>query len=214
MSLLRHFLVKGNYEYENRFKKHKKQNKYEWLFFFEYAQYFSTFNNKILCLNIEDELICIRIQNSNLPHLIGLQYAYDKKSNKSKYKGEKGFQLLLNDKITLSQFKNRVKRNNIVSNGKKVTWDMILNRIEWLPYFFNNITKKPQIKKNEENSNVKTSMKEDYFYYKIKEKEYLILSLLKVGKTYSMESFIVYDNIRFLGNLPSRNIKEIYWSNL
>lgn len=37
------------------------------------------------------------------------------------------------------------------------------------------------------------------------------MSLLKTGKTYSPQTFIVNDGIRLLGVLPNIEIKNIYW---
>lgn len=70
--------------------------------FSEYAKYFAICNGKVLCAKFEDETIEIKIGNNQLPHLIGLQYVYDKQANERNYKGEKGFQLLLNDDINIS----------------------------------------------------------------------------------------------------------------
>lgn len=58
---------------------------------------------------------------------------------------------------------------------------------------------------------VNTLISGDYFCFRYEEKEYLIMSLLKTGKTYSPQTFIVNDGIRLLGVLPNIEIKNIYW---
>lgn len=179
--------------------------------FSDYALYFSQFNNKILCIETVDEVMQIKITTAQLPHLIGLQYAYDKQSNKSKFKGKNGFQILLRNEINLDLFENRIKRNKPSANNKRITWDMILSRIEWLPYFFNNISKKPRMKENKEERLINSSLKGDYFYFKVNKNEYLILSLLKIMDKYVLESFIVYNDIRYLGDLNEVHIKYVYW---
>lgn len=179
--------------------------------FHEYALYFFQFDNKILCIETVDKMLQIKISTTQLPHLIGLQYAYDKQRHKSKYKGKNGFQILLNNEIDLDMFENRIRRNRPTANHKRITWDMILSRIEWLPYFFNNISKKPRMKENREERLINSSLKGDYFYFKVNSNEYLILSLLKIGEKYTLESFIVYNDIRYLGDLNEVCIKNVYW---
>lgn len=189
-------------------KKRIDMNEYS---FQEYARYFFQFHEKILCIETIKETIEVKIQKSQLPHLIGLHYAFDKQSNKSNFKGEKGFQLLLNNGINLETFKNRIRRNRPKANNKQITWDMILARIEWLPYFFNTISKKPRVRENKKERLVNSSLKGDYFYFKINRNEYLILSLLKIGRKYTLESFIVYDDIKYLGDLNEVDIINVYW---
>lgn len=77
--------------------------------------------------------------------------------------------------------------------------------------FFNNISKKPRMKQNKKERLVNSSLKGDYFYFKVKENEYFILSLLKIGKRHTLESFIVYDDIRYLGDLNEIEIINVYW---
>lgn len=96
-------------------------------------------------------------------------------------------------------------------NGKIITWEMILDRIEWLPCFLNNISKKPRLKQNQPNRIVNSSMKGDFFYFKIENYTYLILSILKVGKRYTLKSFVVYHSIDFLVDLKEIEILDIYW---
>lgn len=90
--------------------------------FSEYALYFSQFNNRILYIETTHTSLEIKIDNTQLlPHLIGLQYAYDKQSNKAYFKGKKGFQILLQNQIDLKTFENRVKRNRPTANHKHIT---------------------------------------------------------------------------------------------
>lgn len=77
--------------------------------------------------------------------------------------------------------------------------------------FFNNISKKPRMKENREERLINSSLKGDYFYFKVNSNEYLILPLLKIGGKYTLESFIVYNDIRYLGDLNEVCIKNVYW---
>lgn len=180
--------------------------------FQEYAEYFNTFHGRKLLIKTENEDILLKMDNNNLPHLIGLHYAYDKLEHQKKYKGKKGFELLLNNEITIAEFRNRVKKNNKhFATKKSISWDMILDRIEWLPFFFNSITKKTRLRENKANRLVNSSLNGNYFYFKVEENLYLILSCKKINKNFILESFIVYDNIRYLGDLDELNIIDVYW---
>ena len=186
--------------------------------FKEYSDYFKQFDSKKLCIEMTDgEEIIVLFKVSLLPHLIGLQYAYDKKSNRKYYKGEKGFNLLNNSEETFNSsiFKHRINANKEKIGGKIISWeDDILPRIEWLPCFLNNIEKQTTLKKNVESGKhplVNTLISGNYFCFQNENKEYLIMSLLKTGKTYSPQTFIVNDGIRLLGVLPDIEIKKVYW---
>lgn len=88
---------------------------------------------------------------------------------------------------------------------------MILARIEWLPYLLNNISKKPRLRQNQKERLVNSSLRGDYFYFKVEEREYLILSILKIKRRYTLESFIVYDDIRYLGELTEIEVYNVFW---
>lgn len=181
----------------------------------EYAEYFHLFNKKVLCLTLETKQIEICFYDSQLPHLIGLQYAYTKKVSTKQLRGQIGFQLLLDGKIDFLTFERRIRINRPISNGKIITWDMIKARIEWLPYFLNTIVKTPRMKQNLAQYNlVKSSLKGDYFYFKMNDSLYLILSLLLIKDRYKPESFIVYDDAKFLIGLPEIPITVTKWKEL
>jgi len=59
--------------------------------FHEYALYFCQFDNKILCIETVDKVLQIKISTTQLPHLIGLQYAYDNKGINQNIKGRMDF---------------------------------------------------------------------------------------------------------------------------
>lgn len=179
--------------------------------FKEYAEYFHLFHKKILCIVLVDRIIEVVITDAQLPHLIGLHYAYTKKSSQKEFKGQKGYDKLLENKIDIKTFQKRVIKNKVKCNGKIITWEMILDRIERLPCFLNNISKKPRLKQNQPNRIVNSSMKGDFFYFKIENYTYLILSILKVGKRYTLESFVVYHSIDILIDLKEIEILDIYW---
>ena len=67
------------------------------------------------------------------------------------------------------------------------------------------------MRENKKERLVNSSLKGDYFYFKINRNEYLILSLLKIGRKYTLESFIVYDDIKYLGDLNEVDIINVYW---
>lgn len=89
--------------------------------FQEYCLYFHQYNNRVLCIETSMGIIEVKVEDSQLPHLIGLQYAYDKLSNKKNYRGINGYNLLKNNCITVDQFKNRIQRNRPEAGRKMIT---------------------------------------------------------------------------------------------
>lgn len=180
----------------------------------EYVSYFKKYDGKFLCILTEEKFIRVKFCIYNLPHMIGLQYAYDSQNNKKSFKGKLGYEKLLNNKITFNQIKKNVNKNKITSNGKRITWSNIQSRIELLPFMFENMTNNPRIrtKINDEMTLVNSQLKGDYYYFKYNDRNYLILSLAKINdSSYTIETFIVYDNIRFLGPQRELNILNVYW---
>lgn len=186
--------------------------------FKEYSDYFLKFDNKLLCVKKKDgDKIIVKFSKQQLPHLIGLQYAYDKKTNSKSFKGIRGFELLNNSTplITPILFKNRINANRIRVNNKIIDWNIdILPRIEWLPAFLNSIDKNAKLKNNNRNKEhplINTLIRGDYFYYKCSQKDYLIMSLLRTGHSYTPETFVVNNGVRLLGALDDIEFINIYW---
>ena len=81
---------------------------------FEYVNLFNKFFNRKLNIVIKDEntikIINVSFSKSQLPHLMGIQYAYDKKSSQKNYKGMNAYHLLINNQISFNDIKNNVNK--------------------------------------------------------------------------------------------------------
>lgn len=172
----------------------------------EIAEYFEKFDKFLCIITTEKSIIKFLIHKNMLPHLIGLQHIY--KNNY--YKGIKGFEKLKTGEITYNDIKN-------YSNSKKNKdiIDNITKRIEYLPMFFNTITKKTKLKIIDKNKIARnTLLKGNYSLYKnIFEKNkviYPMLSIKNINVNLSIiETFIVENNISLLGALNNETILNI-----
>jgi len=173
----------------------------------EIAEYFEGFDNYILLIETELKTFKIKIHKNIFPHLIGLQYF----SNHKKYKGEEGFENILNNKVKLRDIKNVIKYNK---KYNKILNNIIL-RIEYLPMFFNTINNKLRIKKVEKDKLARnTLLKGNYLLFKpIKHKRIILFPLLSLknikNDIYVIETFIVEENINLLGALHEEKIIDI-----
>lgn len=186
---------------------------------FEYVEFLRSFKEKNVIIRfIEDEeikTIKVRIDYTQLPHLIGFQYAYEKKANKYKYYGKLAIDTF--ERISFKEIERNINKNKIKigndKNSRYISWDIdIKPRFEYLPFALNTICSKYSLKKqieSEEARLVKTKMRGKYFYYKFTNKDYLIFSLIKTKVTYTFESFIVNDGLRFLGALDTLEVIDV-----
>lgn len=180
----------------------------------EYVDFIKRFNNRILYIKYRYQNkvydMNIKINTSQLTHLMGFHYAYDTLSNKNRFRGKNSLNTLC--KIDFGQIRKNIKKNKPYINGKLISWEKdILPRIEYLPMALNTLEKRYKLKKrNDNNILVKTKLKGHYFYYKItNENVYLIFSIIPISKSYTFESFIVNDGIRLLGPLDDLDIIDI-----
>lgn len=167
------------------------------------AEYFEKFNNYLCIITTETKIIKFKIYKDSLPHLIGLHHIYKNKY----YKGINGFQKLKNEKITIQNIKKV-----IYSKTNKDLVENILNRIEYLPMFFNTIQTKTKLKNIDKNKTIRnTLLKGNYALYKNSSKNiYPLLSIKNINKNLSIiETFIIENNISLLGALKSEKILNI-----
>lgn len=185
----------------------------------EYVEFLKSFKEKNLIIrffeNNKIKTIRVRIDYTQLPHLIGFHYAYEKESNKYKYYGKLAIESF--DKLSFKEIARNVEKNKIRmgsnANSRIIKWETdIKPRFEYLPFALNTICSKYSLKKQEDNEDirlVKTKLKGKYFYYKFTNKDYLIFSLLKTKRSYTFESFIVNDGLRFLGTLDTLEVIDV-----
>ena len=171
----------------------------------EYAEYLErNYNGKYLTIVTKSETIKIKLDNEVFPHLIGMQYCYSKQRNKHKYKGADGFIKLKSGEITLEMLRNNYRKNN----ESQLSWeDRILPRIEWLPCFLNSISKKEYHLCENDKTSDDSILNGDYLLFKFGRDKYAILSIIKVGKTYSCESFFYNSGLNYYN--PSKEIDII-----
>lgn len=124
----------------------------------EIANYFRKYDNCTFLISTSNQLIKFRISISILPHLIGLQYAY----NGTEYRGEKGFYKLLCGEITYSDVRMRINHN-----GSNISIKNIRDRIEYLPMFLNLLGKNNIIKFiDNDKKNIRTKIKGNILLYR------------------------------------------------
>lgn len=177
----------------------------------EIALYFKEFNGYIIKIETATKCIKVKIDENTLPHILGLQYAFENKKNSREYKGAKGFEKLVNGKITIEELERNIKKNKT----SKVSWKMIQRRIEYLPMFLNNLTRRSRLKViSSEEICRNSALKGKYAIFKLIYENgktiFPMFSLKEVeeGKIV-IETFIIEDNISFLGPLEEENILNI-----
>lgn len=177
----------------------------------EYAKYFEKFHGYILIIETNNFVIKTKIEKNALPHILGLHYAYANKKDSKDYKGKNGFDKLINGKISLEELKMNIKN----SSTSKVGWKMIQRRIEFLPMFLNTIQRKTRMKViMADKISRKSLIQGKYALFKTAyEKNKMIFPMLTLKELSNskiiIETFIVEDNITFLGALNEINIENI-----
>lgn len=177
----------------------------------EIALYFEHFNGYTLKVETNTISFKVKIDKNTLPHMLGLQHAYANKKDSREYKGKKGFEKLKNGKVTLEELKYNIKNNK----KSKVSWKMIQRRIEYLPMFFNNIERRTRLKIISENKICRNSLLRGKYaifkpIYEEKKTIFPMISLKEIeDKKIVIETFIIEDNISFLGGLEEETIKKI-----
>lgn len=177
----------------------------------EIALYFEKFNGYTLKIETNTYSIKVKIEASTLPHILGLQYAFANRKDSREFKGQKGFEKLKNGKITLSDLKNNIKKNP----KTKVSWKMIERRIEYLPMFLNTLEKRTRLKIISSQGICRNSSLKGKFaiFKQLDENNKTIFPMLSLkeineGKIV-IETFIIEDNISFLGYLDEEKIQKI-----
>lgn len=177
----------------------------------EIALYFKKFDGYIIKIETATKNIKVKIDKNTLPHILGLQYAFENKKNSKEYKGEKGFKKLENGKISINELETNIKKNKT----SKVSWKMIKRRIEYLPMFLNNLTRRTRLKViSSEEICRNSSLKGKYAIFKqIHENSKTIFPMLSLKEIEDnkivIETFIIEDSISFLGHLEEENIEKI-----
>ena len=177
----------------------------------EIALYFERFDGYIIKIDTLTKSIKVKIDENTLPHILGLQYAFANKRDSREYKGAKGFEKLKNGKITVEDLEKNIKRNKT----SKVSWKMVKRRIEYLPMFLNSLERRTRLKIISSKEICRnSSLKGKYAIFKtIYENDktiYPMLSLKEVDEEkIVIETFIIEDNISFLGYLEEESIQKI-----
>lgn len=177
----------------------------------EIALYFERFDGYIIKIDTVTKSIKVKIDENTLPHILGLQYAFANKRDSREYKGAKGFEKLKNGKITVEDLEKNIKRNKT----SKVSWKMVKRRIEYLPMFLNSLERRTRLKIISSKEICRnSSLKGKYAIFKtIYENDktiYPMLSLKEVDEEkIVIETFIIEDNISFLGYLEEESIQKI-----
>ena len=178
----------------------------------EYALYLSSFQDKVLVIKTNSRTLNVVFSADNMPHLIGFQYAFDKRQNIKNYRGRKGMNLMLSGDVSFKNIEENIKKNRVRINKKLISWDEdIKPRIEWLPYFLNTVKKKSRLKIVDKTKVPHNLLQGNYYYFKNDRNDYLILSLLEFSKTSTPETFIVNNGIRFLANSEEEEITSVHW---
>ena len=176
------------------------------------ALYFERYHGYTCKIETETQYIKFRIDKASFPHLIGMQYAFDsRKDRNSIYKGENGFDLVKNGKVTTSVLRKAIKTNTI----SNVAWKNVKNRIEYLPMFFNTIEKKSRLKiLISDDACRNTKLKGQNILFKCVKEDFnevfpcLVLKAIK-DEYIVIETFIVEPDISLIGNLREEIIKSI-----
>lgn len=175
------------------------------------ALYFERYHGYTCKIETESQYIKFKIDKSSFPHLIGMQYAFNSRKDKNLYKGDSGFSLVKNGKVTLSTLRKAIKNNP----NAKVAWKNIKNRIEYLPMFFNTIERKSRLKiLVQEDICRNTKLKGQNILFKTVKGDRCIVFPCLVLKMIAnqrivVETFIVESDISLLGNLKEESIKSI-----
>ena len=176
----------------------------------EIAIYFEKYDNAILKIETYNNLIIkVKIYKNIFPHLIGLQHIFTKNKSKNEYKGTKGFENILNEKITWKTIKENTSKNSSI-NIKKIK-----RRIEYLIMFFNTIEKRSYLKELDKTKSWRyTLLNGKYILYKkVYENENIIYPILSIkeikNNNYRIETFIVDEDFLLVGGLNSLKIKSI-----
>ena len=174
------------------------------------ALYFEKFDGYICEITTNRGKLRFKFTTSSLPHMIGLQYAFENRKDKRSYMGKSGFEKLKNGEITYELVKSNIKRNNKL----KIAWRNIDERIRYLPMFLNSIQNKTKLKTAIQISNESeryTRMKGSYFLYRqLHDGSTPILSLKKVSRSgLFIETFVVDDDESIIKNLQEIKIKNV-----
>lgn len=100
----------------------------------EILEYFEKFDNYLCIIKTEKSTIKFKIHKESFPHLIGMQYLSDSKN----YKGKLGLKTIKNDNISFIRI---LQILNSKYNSENIKHNIKL-RLEYLPMFFNTLTKK------------------------------------------------------------------------
>lgn len=139
-----------------------------------------------------------------------MQYAFENRRDKHKFKGETGFNKLKRGEVTYEQ----IKLNSKNSNKLRVSWKNIDERIKLLPMFLNSLLTKTKLKStlgiNEEPER-NTKIKGNYFLYReLHNNSTPIFSLKMVTKNFAvLETFIVDSDKSMTKKLHSIKIESI-----
>lgn len=177
----------------------------------EIALFYERYNHFICKIETDNTYIQFKIDILALPHILGLQHAYINKKDSKQYKGYNGLIKIKTGEVTLNDLKKNIKKNP----KSEIAWKNVQRRIEYLPMFLNTLEKRTRCKIISINQIFRnTSLKGKYALFKIvneKGKEvYPMLSLKEIkSNQVVIETFIVEDNISFLGALKEENIKRI-----
>jgi len=177
----------------------------------EIALYFKKFDGYIIKIETVNKTIKVRIDKNALPHILGLQHAFGNKKDSKEYKGAKGFEKLENGKITIEELEKNIKNNKT----SKVGWKMIKRRIEYLPMFLNTIERRSRLKIiSSEEICRKSVIKGKYAIFKqVYENNKTIFPMLSLKEVEEekivIETFIIEDNISFLGHLEEDTIQKV-----
>lgn len=182
----------------------------------EIALHFGQLNGKVLMIKTSSEEVKIKFFNHQLPHLLGLQYGFKSHKNANSYKGDKGYNRLVNGQVDIKHFEKMVRASKeVVSSGRSISWQEILKRIEYLPAMVNLIISiNFRIVKYDKERCVRTSIiKGSYLVFKYVKSEYLILSLKAIEDNYyALETFFSGDVLQYIVNQKELDITDSIWS--
>lgn len=177
----------------------------------EIALFFEKFNGYTLKIETSTYSIKVKIEENTLPHILGLHYAFANRKDSREFKGQKGFEKLKNGKITLSDLKSNIKKNP----KTKVSWKMIERRIEYLPMFLNTLERRTRLKVISSQEICRSSSLKGKFaiFKQVFEKDKTVFPMLSLKEIDEgqivIETFIIEDNISFLGYLEEEAIQKI-----
>ena len=179
------------------------------------AIFFAEYHNRRMRITFGSDYIDLVFRNEQLPHIVGLQYAYKDMKNASDYSGVEGYKKMLSGYFSYKVIQARIRKRNLndKSGKRKITWQDVEQRITYLPYFMIQLEKGNTRLVSFDKNNVlfDTAFGGDYLIFKFDNKKYLNMSIKKVGKHFEIESFFVNETIMYLGNQIEHEVSSINW---